>query len=406
MDCRPPRPWHFFFLVLPYGASFGFVSGALPYIARQRGIGVDAIGAVVSAAFAPHALKFLWAPIVDVTWSRKGWYSVSLALVLAGTFVVMAAPIGASSLALLTTVVVTSQFGLTLMGMACEGLIGREVPAEAQGTASGWFQAGMLLGSGIGGGAGIELVSRWGGGPAGAVFALTLSACALPLARFAESARAQRRTPGQALRRLGASLWDLVRSPGGIAAVVICISPIGAGAAGNLFGAIADEWHASRRLVELTTGMLGGPISSVGALLGGWLATRMNRRAAYAVGGALTAAFAVVMAVTPHQPWAYGLLTLAYQACNGVAFAAFSAMAFEIAGKEGVATKYNVLASLANTAIAYMTRIDSVAHHHRGGNGVLFADAAMTAIGIGVLAVVGILVRDSRSPKSAPPPPR
>src|SRR5579863_7537490 len=78
--CRPPRPWHFFFLVLPYGVSFGFVSGALPYIARQQGVGVVAIGEVVAAAFAPHALKFLWAPIVDVTWSRKGWYSLSLAL--------------------------------------------------------------------------------------------------------------------------------------------------------------------------------------------------------------------------------------------------------------------------------------------------------------------------------------
>src|SRR4029077_9324971 len=158
MDRRPPRPWHFFFLVLPYRASFGFVSGAFPYIARQRGVGVHAIGAVVAAAFAPHAVKFLWAPIVDVTGSRKGWYSLSLALVLAGTFVVTAAPIGPTSLPLLTAVVVTSQFGLTLMGMACEGLIGRGVAAEAQGTAAGWFQAGILLGSGIGGGAGIELV--------------------------------------------------------------------------------------------------------------------------------------------------------------------------------------------------------------------------------------------------------
>jgi PAT family beta-lactamase induction signal transducer AmpG len=389
---RPPRPWHFFFLVLPYGASFGFVSGALPYIARQRGIGVDEIGAVVAAAFAPHALKFLWAPVVDVTWSRKGWYSLALALVLAGTFLVTAAPIGASSLRALTALVVISQSGLTLMGMACEGMIGREVPANAQGSASGWFQAGMLLGSGLGGGAGIELVSRYGGPVAGGVLTTALAACAWPLFRFDEQAESRRRDPGEAARGLGRDLWRLLRSPGGVAAVVICISPVGAGAAGNLFGAIADEWHASQRLVALTTGALGGPISAVGAIAGGRLAQRMNRRAAYALGGAVTAVCAVAMACAPHKAWAYGALTLAYQACNGAAFAAFSAMAFEIAGTEGVATKYNVLASLANTAISYTTRIDAAAHARWGGSGVLLADAAMTGLGIGVLAIAMVAV--------------
>jgi MFS family permease len=388
MECRLPRPWHFFFLVLPYGASFGFVSGALPYIAGQRGVGVDAIGAVVAAAFAPHAMKFLWAPLVDVRWSRKGWYSLSLALVLVGTFLVTAAPIGTSSLRAMTALVVTSQFGLTLMGMACEGMIGRGVPAEAQGAASGWFQAGTLLGSGIGGGAGIELVSRFGGPAAGAIIAIGLGACALPLRSFDEPAPSRRGALSDALRGLALNMWRLARSRGGVAALFICVSPIGAGAAGNLFGAIAGEWRASRELVALTTGALGGPISSVGAVVGGWLATRMKRRSAYAFGGALTAACAIAMAFAPHEPWAYASLALAYQACNGIAFAAFSAMAFEIAGREGVATKYNVLASLANTAIAYMTRVDAAAHVRWGGSGVLLADAAMTALGIGVLAGV------------------
>ena len=386
MNCRPPRPWHFFFLVLPYGASFGFVSGALPYIARQRGIGVNEIGAVVAAAFVPHALKFLWAPLVDVMWSRKGWYWLALALVSTGTFVVTATPIGATSLRMLTALVVVSQLGLTLMGMACEGLIGRGVPAKAQASASGWFQAGTMLGSGFGGGAGIELVSRWGGPAAGAIMAVGFGACALPLLRFDEPPDSERRAPAEAMRGLARNLWQLARSRGGLAALLICISPVGAGAAGNLFGAIAGEWRASREVVALTTGVLGGPVSSVGAVLGGRLATRMQRRSAYALGGALTAASAVLMAFAPHTPWAYAFFTLLYQACNGIAFAAFSAMAFEIAGKEGVATKYNVLASLANAAIFYTTRIDGVAYARWGGSGMLLADAVLTAMGIAVLA--------------------
>jgi PAT family beta-lactamase induction signal transducer AmpG len=388
---RSPRPWHFFVLVLPYGASFGFVSVAFPFIARQRGIAVDAIAAVVAAAFLPHAPKFLWAPVVDVTWSRKGWYLASLALVSAGTFASMAMPIAAPSLHALTAVIVASQVGLTLMGMAIEGLIGRSVAPERKRMAAGWFQAGMFVGVGLGGGAAIKLVARFGGPAAGALIALALGACALPVLLFDEAPSDEARDRDgwrAAVRGLGRDLAELVRSRGAIAALVLCASPIGAGAASNLFGAIADEWHASLDLVAWTTGAFGNAVSAIGAAGGGWIAARTSPRAAYGLAGALTAATGVAMAFAPHTPWAYGVFTLVYQGCNGVAFAGFSALAFEIAGKGAVATKYNVLASLANVAIAYTTRVDGAAHAPWGGRGVLVVDAAMTCAGLGILAVV------------------
>jgi PAT family beta-lactamase induction signal transducer AmpG len=395
---RPPRPWHFFFLVLPYGASFGFVSVALPYIARQRGIAVETIGAVVAAAFLPHALKFAWAPVVDLTWSRKGWYLASLALVGAGTVVSMAIPIRASWLRPLTAVVVTSQIGLTLMGMACEGMIGTSLPPAGKGRAAGWFQAGTYLGLGVGGGAAIELVDHFGGVAGGGLIGLAFGACALPLLWFDEARDRRQRALGDAIRGLAGDLRAVARSPGGVAALFICLSPIGSGAAGNLFGAIADEWHASQAIVVLTTGALGGVVSAVGAAAGGRIVASMRPRAAYAFGGALTAGSAIAMALAPHQAWAYAALTLVYQGCNGVAFAAFSAFAFEVAGQGAVATKYNVLASLANASIAYMTRIDGAGHARWGGNGLLLVDAAMTGVGIALLAAVVTIVRriDSR----------
>jgi PAT family beta-lactamase induction signal transducer AmpG len=365
----------------------------LPYLAKQHGIPVETIGAVVAAAFLPHATKFLWAPVVDVTWSRKKWYLLSLALVSVGTFVSMAMPIGASSIRALTWVVVSSQVSLTLMGMACEGLIGHCLPLEDKARASGWFQAGTFLGLGVGGGAAIELVGRFGGAVGGAVLGIVFVGCALPLLWFDEARQTPQHSLAEALRGLARDLGDVSRSPRGIAALFICISPIGSGAASNLFGAIADEWHASRDLVALATGTLGGVASAMGAAAGGWLVARMNRRSAYALAGALTAGSAICMALAPRQPWAYAVLTLVYQTFNGLAFAAFSALAFEVAGKGAVATKYNVLASLANMSIAYMTRLDGAGHARWGGSGVLFVDAAMTALGIAVLAIVAVAVR-------------
>ena len=393
---RLPRPWHFFFLVLPYGVSFGFVSVALPYVARERGIGVEAIGGVVAAAFAPHAWKFLWAPIVDTTLSRKTWYVVALVLIALGTFASMAMPITRSSLGALTAVVVASQIGLTLLYMACEGTLGRAVPAERKSTAAAWLQAGTFLGLGVGGGVAIELVTRLPGPAAGASLGLALLACAWPLLAFDEPAPDEARSVVAALRGLARDLWNLLRSRAGLVAVVLALSSVGSGAAGALFGALADDWHASRGVVELTNGWLGGIVSALGAGAGGWLVQRMDRKKAYMLGGALTALTACAMALAPHGPYAYAAFNLVYQAFTGMAYAAFAAFAFETVGKNAVATKYNILASLVNASIVYKTRLDSGAHGRWGGSGVLLTDAAITAVGIAVLLAVVALTRRGR----------
>ncbi len=390
---RTPRPWHFFFLVLPYGVSFGFVSVALPYVARERGIAVEAIGAVVAAAFAPHAWKFLWAPIVDTTLKRKTWYLIALTLVALGTFASMTMPITSSSLPALTTVVVASQVGLTLLYMACEGTLGRALPPERKSTAAAWLQAGTFLGLGVGGGVAIELVSRLPGALAGAIIAVTMLVCALPLLAFDEPPAGEERSVLQALRDLMRDLGALLRSRSGVMAIVLCLSTVGAGAASNLFGALADDWHASRALVELTNGWLGGIVSAGGALATGWFIRRVDRRIAYGLAGALTATSGVAMALAPHVAWSYAVFTLTYGAFTGMAYAAFSAFAFETIGTQSVATKYNILASLLNLSIVFKTRLDGRAHGSWGGSGVLLVDAAITLGGVVVLATAAALTR-------------
>jgi hypothetical protein len=393
---RVPKPWHFFFLVLPYGVSFGFVSVAFPYVAHERGLAVEAIGGVVAAAFVPHSFKVLWAPIVDTTLSRKTWYLIALAMVAMGTLASMAMPITTAALPALTAVVVASQIGLTLLYMACEGTLGRALPKEQKSTAAAWLQAGSFLGLGVGGGLTIELVTRLPALLAGAIIAVTMFACAAPLFAFDEPHADEDRSILQSLRDLLRDLFALLRSRGGVMALFLCLSTVGAGAASNLFGAVADDWHASRWLVELTNGWLGGIVGALGAMAGGWLVKRVDRRIAYGLGGALTAASGVAMALGPHTAWAYAVFTLTYGAFTGMAYAAFSAFAFETIGTESVATKYNILTSLLNFTIAFKTRTDGHASVTWGGRGVLLVDAAITAGGLVLLALGALLTRPAR----------
>lgn len=393
---RAPKPWHFFFLVLPYGVSFGFVSVALPYVARERGIGVDAIGAVVAAAFVPHSLKVLWAPVVDTTLRRKTWYLLALAILVAGTFASMAMPIAQSTLGALTAVVIASQVGLTLLYMACEGVLGRALPAELKSTAAAWLMAGTFFGLGVGGGVTIELVTWLPGAAAGGAIAVALLACALPLLAFDEPAADSEAGAFLALRTMGRDLWELVRSRQGAVAIVIALSTVGTGAAGNLFSALAPEWHASRANVELTNGWLGGIVSAIGAGAGGWLVKRMDRRAAFVLAGAFTGAGAVAMAIAPRSPWTYASLGLFYVAFTGMAYACFSAFAFETAGKRSVATKYNILASLVNASIFLKTRANGASDHRWGATGLLLTDAALTLTGILVIGAAIALTRPAK----------
>jgi hypothetical protein len=389
---RAPKPWHFFVLVVPYGVSFGWVGVALPYVAHERGIALEAITHIQAAAFLLHSAKVLWAPFVDATLTRKTWYVIALALLAAGTFGMVAMPISPASLLSLEAVVVASQFGLTLLYMACEGTLGRAVPAERKSTAASWLQAGTFFGFGVGGGIAIELVSRLPGQLAGAILALTLCLCALPLLGFDEPSDHAEHAGPLAASNLLRDIWSLLRSRAGIVAVVFALSTVGAGVASNLFSALADSWHASRGLVEATNGWLAGIVQASGAGLAGWAMKRVDRRATYMFAGGMSAAMGIAMAFGPRTWWAYAGFTLVYNLFVGGAYAAFSAFAYATIGKSAVATKYNILACLMNGAVSGKYTLVGAASRRWGGNGVLFSDAAITLGAIVVLVVVIALV--------------
>src|SRR5215831_9955727 len=71
------HPFWWMILFLPFGATSGFVSVTIAYTARRQGLGDAAIAELVAINLLPHTFKFLWAPIPDTTFSRRGWYLVS-----------------------------------------------------------------------------------------------------------------------------------------------------------------------------------------------------------------------------------------------------------------------------------------------------------------------------------------
>ncbi len=320
----------------------------------------------------------------------------------AGIWLTGLVPATVATLPLMSMVVLASNFAVTFLGMSVESLMAYDADEAEKGRAGGWFQAGNLGGQGVGGGAGVWLAQRLGA-PwlAGVVLSLACLACCLALFFVEEPRRSMRAGGlGRSLLAVAQDLWGVARSRNGILALVLCVLPIGSGAAQNLWSALSSDWHASADTVALVTGVLGGVVSAVGCVTGGWVCDRMPRRTAYALYGVLQGLCAVAMGLSPRTETTYIVFTTAYAFITGLTYAGFSAFVLEAMGLGAAATKYNLFASLSNTPICYMTAVDGCAHTRWGPSGMLYTEAALGAAGVLVFLAVATALRP-RAPRAA-----
>ena len=185
---------------------------------------------------------------------------------------------------------------------------------------------------------------------------------------------------GKSLFHVVVDVWNTAKSRSGAIALILCFLPIGSGAARGLWSAVADDWKASANTVALVTGVLGGLVSAVGCVIGGWLCDRMNRKGAYVLYGVLQALCAVAMAVAPRTENTYILFTMIYAFITGLTYAGFTAFVLEAMGLRAAATKFSLFASLSNMPIAYMTSIDGWAYNRWGPSCMLFTEAVVGAV--------------------------
>lgn len=393
-DERHSHPFLFMILILPFGVMSGYLTVSVAYLLAQAGIPVERIAALIALSYIPHTWKFAWAPIADITLSRRGWYLIGAGVSALGIFATGAIPAKLELLPLLSMIVLVSNFAVTFVGMAVESLMAYGTPEHEKGRAGGWFQAGNLGGSGLGGGLGLW-IAQHSSAPwmAGAVLGAACLLCSVALFFIPEPPPS--RTAGglrHNLVEVARDLWSVARSRRGYLALVLCFLPIGSGAASGLWSAVANEWRASADVVAIVTGVLGGVVMAVGCLAGGFICDRMDRKKAYVGYGMLQALCAAGMALAPRTPTTYVVFTLVYALITGLTYAGFSAFVLEAMGRGAAATKYSAFASLSNTPIWYMTLIDGAAHKRFGTQGMLLTEAAFGVLGLvlflGVTAVV------------------
>lgn len=387
---RALHPAAYTVLFIPFGTFSGFLSVATAFLATRAGFPLSATAGLIALNIAPNVMKPLWAPLLDTTLSRRRWYLLGNTASALGLFTLGATPIRQDTFGLLVMVILLGSIAQTIVGMSADGIMAHATSEAEKGRAGGWSQAGILGGLGVGGGAGLWLAQHlptpW---MASAIVALVTLACGLALLAVPATPRMSASGgPAATLRKVGIDLWSVLWSRRGIVALVLCLVPIGSGAASNLWAAVANDWRASANTVALVTGVLGGLVTAAGCLAGGWLADRMRPPRAYATNCALLGAVAGLMAAAPRTPTMYTAFTLLYALVYGMAFASFTGFVLEAIGTGAAATKYTFFAALGNAPIFVMTRMEGWAHDRWGASGMLYTEAIVTAAGVVVAVAV------------------
>ena len=411
----PPPLWGV--LTLPFGLAVGFATIAVPFVLRARGVPMTLIATVSQVASLPHVIKPFWSPLLDCGPRRRTWFFASIvvtALGLAATALIPPSPTEHAGpvpvLWFYTAALFVAQAAVATSGSAVLAMMALTVPNAKRGAAAGWQTAGNLAGTAVGGALIAWMIAHLAPSSTALSLAAICAVSALPAA-FVHEVPPPRRSVARLLRDLFREVWRTLRSRDGWTAMIICLSPVGAGALTNLFSALAKDYAPSdavaEHLVIVVTGLLGGIVNIVGALLGGVLADRMNRRLAYALCGGLSGVCAVAMLLAPASPAAFTLGTLAYSLINGLCYAVFYSFVLELVGKrESAATVTTQLAlyiGASNLAAAYVTWLDGFAYDRAkalapgwasaGRAGMLAMDALSTFVGLAVLALMILHVR-------------
>lgn len=382
----PPHPVVWAILYIPFGALSGFVQVALTFQATRHGLSISDAAYLSGAILLSQWLKWLWAPVVDITLSPKRWYTIATTTSAVAVMGMASIPMSKDTFGFLILVIATASLINTIVGMSTEAMMARVTPRSEIGRVSGWFQAGNLGGTGLGGGLGLllmeELPAAW---MSGAVVGLLFLACNLALfAVPAVAAHQNSEGPLAAVKQVIRDLGAMLRTRSGRLSALLCFLPIGTGAAQVVLSQaeIAARWGAGATEVARVQGFGTGIVTAIGCFAGGWLCQRMPPRTQYVSVSLVLACIAVGMGLSPATVTMYVTWSFIYAFCVGLTYAGFTAVVLDAMGPGSAATKFNVYGSLSNFPIWWVGLALGAVAERAGPVNMLYAEATLCVVGV------------------------
>lgn len=342
-------------LYFAQGLPYGFFTQAMPVYLREANASLAAIGGAALLTW-PWALKFLWAPLADrYGWPRLGLrrsWILPLQTISVLSLVAVSFLNPKDSLLIVLSAFLICNLVAATQDAATDGLAVDLLEKNERGWANGIQVGGYRVGMIVGGAAMLNLLSMWGWQAAMLTMALTLAVVTLPAFTFNEVAalgpykdRIDQKLKRQPFRDLKEFILqkDVALWLG-----ILLIYKFSHQAA----SAMMKPWLVDNgyRLDEIGAliGLFGSGAGLIGALVGGWLASRFNRLKCLvylAVAQAFATATYLLPVFTAPAAWKVALSTSIDNGISGMATVTLFAAMMDRCRKGHSASDYAIQAS-------------------------------------------------------------
>lgn len=342
-------------LYFAQGLPYGFFTQAMPVYLREAKASLAAIGGAALLTW-PWALKFLWAPLADrYGWPRLGlrrsWIlplqTLSVLALIAVSFLDPKDSLMVVLVAFLICNLVAATQDAATDGLAVD-LLDKGERGWANGIQVGGYRIGMIAGGAVM----LNLLSMWGWQAAMLTMAFTLAVVTFPAFTFQEN-----KTLGDFRGRVDARLkthpiTDLKEylSQDGILfwLFILLIYKFSHQAASAMMKPWLVDNHYRLEEIGAIMGLFGSGAGLVGAMLGGWVASRFNRLRSLttlAFVQALATGTYLLPVLTEHATWKVALATAIDNGVSGMATVTLFAAMMDKCRKGHAASDYSIQAS-------------------------------------------------------------
>lgn len=381
------------------GFSTGIIYFVLPQLLAADHVPEGRIATMTAIAFATNFWCVLFAPMLDVRFSRR-WYATVMSAS-AGLSVTMAVLTLQHHL-LLEIAMVVNTLSVTLSSSALGGWLSGVVASEDKNYLSKWMNIALVSGTGIASVLGGELVRLLPVSFAALILGLIVF---LPAAIFLwiPAPGPDRRLAAESFAQFNREVLLLFRRRKVVVVLLLFLVPCSTFALPNLLGGLGADFHASERLISFAGGIGGFFPGILGCAIFPFIAKRMPLRFFYIANGILGSLFTLSLVVLPHVPLTFGIALFGEFLFQAVAFSIQIGIVFEAIGPNNplAATTFSFLTAATNIPVTSVMLIDGHSYTAAGIRGIFTVDAC---VGIGTCIIAAtLLARFDRSPNAAPP---
>lgn len=342
-------------LYFAQGLPSGLLAKALPPLLRDQGVSLSVIG-LTGLLAAPWAMKFLWAPFVERTGSRRHWLLVLNAITLALMVTLAGRDLAAwlgNGIAVFMLLLLLLNLVAATQDIVTDGFAVSRLGHELRGLGNSLQVIGYKIGMTLGSAALLWLVAHWGWSLAYGSLALLLLPVLIAVWWLAVPASAAARTAAhpqwRGINGYLRLMRDFAARPGlGWWLVTVATFKIGDSLGSRMIGPLLSD----RGLTLAEIGALTGAASLVGlagALLGGLVLLRLGHRNALLLFGCLQAlglAGYLPLAGGPQALWLVATAVCFEQFADGLATVALFTLMMDACRPSSPGVDYSLQASL------------------------------------------------------------